>query len=412
MRLRLLLPLATAACLPVDDPTSQDASNTGSAYLQIAKRAPHDKVFIGDAELPANVTETIFSGRTDKFGNPVQLQANTPLKDKDSLKFSRVKFDFEYEQQKYLCTLSPYKKDPPVPLLQKMPFSLDDCVETAHQYGQYLLTGKNDARMSVAIKIEMGQDGTPSKLHVRDLAFEQQSAGVEIVELSWKGKALGVFGKNGYEGSVGDNKYLVKYPKEAKKIADKIKKGEMPALEFHLGGDTYKSKEDSIHSLTAAYYELLTLTKLSDELKTYFKEKCKDNAGLGETTPSDASPGTEINGRTYSGHHYTFGQDDGCQHTLYGLTNPSVIAYLQQCQASCSSDAEKGDESPLLIDIPGDKDITLACDSESKQVAFYLDKDKLHVDSEGDGEKWSTQSYSCAQQEEAQPEDSPSQSQQ
>ena len=124
--MKLLLPFLLAACVQYVKHTPKEANLGTNSHLDIAKQ----KVTVSGNKQDARITYMKFAGRKGRFDNQVKLEANTPLKDKGKLMFSKIVFDFKHEDKEYTCTLSKEGEED-VPLMQKMPFRLDNCSNQA-----------------------------------------------------------------------------------------------------------------------------------------------------------------------------------------------------------------------------------------------------------------------------------------
>ena len=367
----LLLPLFLAACLQVEH-TSEDLSDKSATHvLHIAEHSVFPVAQHKDEKYKhsAHISELKLKPRTS-FGHPVEHQAGTPLKDRAPLEIAEIVFAFESpnEKKSYACTLKDKK------LRRAIHFSSSDCNKTQATavYGQYLLSSVDgNDKLELAVKIEIGRDGKPSQLHVKD--FTNGDGGEESVDLTWDTQHKAWSG--------GD--YTLGYPNLAESIAKMIGNKKLPSLTQGQDRSKFSAKEAKAVLSAKQYEALLPMSELTSAtmLNDYFNDNCLEDGYAG-------SSGFTTNGQ-YS--YLEFSKAGLCGNKalrLYGLNTHAVVQYLKaSCNASCPFVVNKNSNKIEFL-LFTKHELLLNCDDFNSGVAFYVnsgESNKLYmVDSLGD----------------------------
>ena len=279
-------------------------------------------------------------------------------------------------------------------------------------YSKYLFTG-GGIEVDTAVKIEIGKDGKPKYLHVKDLRPSEANSTVDKIVLAlFVAHSRGIppirtFG--GYKGNsttAQGGEYIVKYPESVREIAKLIEKGKMPTLFFNPKDSGRPFTGKATEKLTHKGWEKLTQNsagsteeELTSELERYFNEKCRTRAGLELLLLAHGFgpvPTEFLYGRKYFlSEIYSYDDKErGCKHSLYGLRAPAVVRYLQECAASCiiynkrTTYSKNGKKNSSFVVMFFNVPITFSC--EEKQIAFYVANNRIHM-ADTDGTLW----YDC-----------------
>lgn len=361
---QLLLPLFLAACLQVD-PSSQglDSLTTGEVLFIAEERVKSTGAHDDKTTYPAHISELKLKER-ESFGESVELIAGTPLKDKASLKINTIRFSYATDDSMHDCMLTKEKVGE-IKLMRMIRFtSSEHCSNTQATavYGQYLLTNLDGNKLELAVKIEIGKKGLPSKLHVKDLTNGGKE---DSIALTWDNSNKIWRGED----------YALGYPSTAGEVAKQIKKDNGLSRLTYGESSSQFSADSPKAVLSAKQYEaLLPMDNLTNAitLNEYFTKRCISNNSDSFTKNQNYS-------------YLEFSMGDLCSgNTLrvYGLNTHDVVKYLKTCNAACLFTAyEKG----LTVLKFEEHAIDVDCKDAEHGVAFYVESEKLYlVDSMGD----------------------------
>ena len=359
----LLLPLFLAACLPVEH-TSQDLKQEAPGGILLVV---DEKVNSFGKKYEAYTSELKFKER-ESFEKPVKLKVGVQLKDKAPLKISAIKFSYATDDSVHNCEL--INKE--LMMSNNISFSSSDCNKTQATavYGQYLLSSVDgNTKLELAVKIEIGRDGKPSRLHVKDFTNGDD----ESITLIWNNDKKGWSGED----------YTLGYPNSAESIAKMIGNKKLPSLTQGQGHARFFAEEAKA-VLSAKQYEAL------------LPEPGDVNTGLASACEGNSDFESHINSE-FKGYSYLeFRKDGVCDDKsgsgkvlrLYGFNTQAVANYLTgstSCNVTCPfSTGRHGSKEEFRILFNKDY-IYALCEDFKHGLAFYVDKNKLHiVDSQGD----------------------------
>ena len=364
MRLLLLPLMLITACLQHVEQTSQEAdtANTGKHLLNIAGR----KVFIStgdkDKEHEANIETISGLNRQGNFGGRIKLEKSKPLHDAAPLMISKIVFDYTVEGKKYSCTLGG-EEDSEIKLQRMIPFDIDSCQSSGEFiYGKYNLTHREHT-IKVVAKIEM-KNGMPTHLHLRRLAGKNAAESFEYsIPLGKVTPHPSNYLRIAYKGKSGDEEYKLAFNSD-KIILDK--------MFLNYGEKTYRTTSHDVFK--QADYDALAVAELESVDKS-FVMTCIEGAGLNTKEASSMS----IYERSHVGSDLLHFSNGECKHNIYGLSDPDVVSYLRECQATCGSLGNKSDGDPGKgkVFVLKFKKHEVAGYCKNEVIAFYRGKGHL-----------------------------------
>lgn len=359
--MRLLLPLLLTACLQLPEQASQETSDAQTKkYLSLA----YEKVFADHKDLKgheAYTTALKFFPRIS-YGKPVKLGANKSLYDAGALRISKVGFSFSADNVDHDCML---ENDKGISLLRKIPFDTSSCRSQGEFiYGKYALKHREHT-IAVAAKIEL-KNGEPTHLYLRRLSGENAAEPFEYsISLDKVTPHSLNYTRIAYKGKSGDEEYELEFDHD-KKIWDKM------FLDY--GEKEYITTSHVV--IEQKDYDAFTVAELESG-DNNFVMTCIEGAGLNKKEASSMS----IYERGHVGSDLLHFSNGACKHNIYGLSDPAVVAYLQECQATCRSSGKRHKNDPhtgkgeVFVLKFEEHEVVGYCEDEV--IAFYRGKGHL-----------------------------------